>query len=74
MGGACPSFLVTFIDSLSHDLYEPTVSNRQSNFVVVLDGMEDVCCIVGNAALGEILATAKYVGAHNYFKLLAVSI
>ena len=36
--------------------------------------MEDVCCIVGSAELGEMLACVKCVGAHDYFKLLVASI
>ena len=35
---------------------------------------EDVCCIVGKAALGEMLSNVECVVAHDYFVLLAVSI
>ena len=36
-------------------------------------GMVDVCCIVGNAALGEMLANIDCLGADGFFVLLAVS-
>ena len=55
------------------DLYEPSASNRRSNFVVVLGVREDVCCIVGKAALGEMLSNVECVVAHDYFFLLGVS-
>ena len=37
-------------------------------------GMVDVCRIVGNAALGEMLSNIECLGADRYFILLAVSI
>ena len=37
-------------------------------------GMVDVCCIVGNAALGEMLANIECLATDGYHVLLAVSI
>ena len=61
-----PVSQTVFVDSLAHDLYEPTVLNRRSKVVVVLGGMVDVCCIVGKAALSEMLVNVECVGARDY--------